>query len=106
MRKVTGTCGFTQIAHSESSDRRIMYATDFLNGQKLVRFSVAPRGVRCAFEFDLGGVLKTRPFSRTHEQWLLYEPTGKVLVLRADNRYSHPPSNCPEGQEDWKPFRR
>ncbi len=53
---------------------------------------------------DLGGVLKTHPFSRTHEQWLLYEPTGKVLILRADRRYSHHPANRPEGQNAWRPI--
>jgi hypothetical protein len=91
-----------QIAHSESSDTRIMRAADFLYGQKLVRFSIVPRGTRCVFEFDLGGVLKTRPYSTTDEQWLLYEPTGKVLSLRADKCYSHHSSNRPENQTDWK----
>jgi hypothetical protein len=84
-----------QIAHSDSSDKRILRATRTLNGQNLVRFSIEPRGTRCTFEFDLGGVIKTRPFSRVHEQWLLYEPGGKVLVLRADKRYSHHLGACP-----------
>jgi hypothetical protein len=91
-----------QLAHSESSNSRIMRAANFLNGQKLVRFSIAPRGTRCIFEFDLGGVLKTWPYSRTDEQWLLYEPNGKVLALRADKRYSHAPSDRPEDQINWK----
>jgi hypothetical protein len=91
-----------QVAHNESSDSRIVRAANFLNGQKLVRFSLVPRGTRCVFEFDLGGVLKTWPYSRTDEQWLLYEPTGTVLVLRADKRYSHSRSNRPEDQEKWK----
>lgn len=91
-----------QLAHSESSDGRIMRAANFLNGQKLVRFSIVPRGTRCVFEFDLGGILKTWPFSKAHEQWLLYEPTGKVLVLRADKRYSHHAANRPEDQSNWR----
>jgi len=91
-------------ARSESTNARIRRAADFLNGQKLVRFSIVPRGLHCIFEFDLGGVLKTHPFSRTHEQWLLYEPTGKVLILRADRRYSHHPANRPEGQNAWRPI--
>jgi hypothetical protein len=91
-----------QLVHSESTDSRIVRAANFLNGQKLVRFSMVPRGTRCVFEFDLGGVLKTWPYSRTDEQWLLYEPTGKVLVLRADKRYSHHPANRPEDQSNWR----
>jgi hypothetical protein len=93
-----------RLAHSESSDSLIMRAANFLNGQKLVRFSILPRGTRCVFEFDLGGILKTWPYSRTDEQWLLYEPTGNVLVLRADKRYSHDSSNRPEDETDWKPI--
>jgi hypothetical protein len=93
-----------QIAHSESSDKRILRATRTLNGQKLVLFSIEPRSGRCTFEFDLGGVLETRPFSRTHEQWLLYEPSGKVLVLRADKRYSHHLGSRPDSEKDWKPI--
>ena len=92
-----------QVAHSESSERRIVRAANLLDGQKLVRFSLVPRGLHCIFEFDLGGELRTRPFSRTHEQWLLYEPTDKVLVLRADKRYSHHSSNAPDKAKDWKP---
>lgn len=91
-----------KVAQSESSDNRIKRAADILTGQKLVRFTIVPRGLRCIFEFDLGGILKTKPFSRTHEQWLLYEPTGKVLVLRADKRYSHHPANRPDKDKDWK----
>jgi hypothetical protein len=94
-----------RVAHSESSDKLIACAAAFMNGQKLVRFSLAPHGVRCTFEFDLGGLVKTRPNSRTHEQWLLYEPKGKVLVLRADGRYAHHGSRRPESQAVWKPIR-
>jgi hypothetical protein len=93
-----------QVAHNESSDSRIARAADFLNGQKLVRFSIAPRGTRCCFEFDLGGVLKTRPYGRNDEQWLLYEPTGKVLTLRADRRYSYHSSSRSEVKTGWKPI--
>ncbi len=93
-----------QIAHSESSDNRIKRATNFLDGQKLLRFSIVPRGMRCTFEFDLGGILKTWPYGRRHEQWLLYEPSGKVLTLRADKYFSHDPSNRPENKTDWKPI--
>src|SRR5258706_10878126 len=95
-----------QVAHNESSDSRIARAANFLNGQKLVRFSMAPRGTHCCFEFDLCGVLKTRPYSRTDEQWLFYEPTGKVLTLRADRRYSYQVSSRSEVKTGWKPVQR
>ncbi len=91
---------------SSSPDERIERAVRFLDGEKLVRFTLVPRGLHCIFEFDLGTILKTTPFSRTHEQCLLYEPTGKVLSLRADKRYSHHPSNRADNQKDWKSFQR
>ena len=93
-----------RVAHSESSDGRIKRAALLLDGQKLTRFSMVPRGLHCTFDFDLGGALETRPYGRTHEQWLLYEPTGKVLTLRADKRYSHHPSNRADSRKDWKPI--
>ena len=95
-----------EIAHHESHDSRIMRAANILNGQRLTQVSILPPGLKCIFEFDLGGVLKTHPYSRKDEQWLLYEPTGKVLVLRADKRYSHHPSNRPDNEKDWKPIQR
>jgi hypothetical protein len=92
------------LAHSESSDKKIQRAADLLNGQKLVRFSILPRKLQCIFEFDLGGILKTQPFDKASEQWLLYEPSKKVLVLRADSRYKYARSNVPDNEEDWKPL--
>lgn len=88
-----------------SATRKIRRAADFLNGQKLVRFSMSPRYLTCAFEFDLGATLNTRPFDKKLEQWLLYEPSQKVLVLRADGRYKHQWSNQPGNLGQWKPVR-
>jgi hypothetical protein len=45
--------------------------------------------MRTVFEFDLGGTLETKPYDRTSEQWLLYEPNGNVLAVRADRQYSY-----------------
>ena len=72
-----------------SSDRRIDRAAAFLNGQKLTAVKLNPRGARTTFTFDLGGSLETQPYDRRGEQWLLYEPSGKVLVWRADRQYSY-----------------
>jgi hypothetical protein len=89
---------------SSSTDAKIGQAADFLNGQKLVRFSILPRKLQCVFEFDLGGVLKTRPFDRESEQWLLYEPTKKVLILRADGLYTYNRSNVTDKEQKWQPI--
>ena len=67
-----------------STKAKIRRAAEFLNGQKLTRFSTSPRKVSCVFEFDLGATLKTRPYDNESEQWLLYEPSHKVLSVRAD----------------------
>ena len=72
-----------------SSKARIDRSAQFLNGQRLTSVTLNQRGARAAFAFDLGGHLETQPYDRTSEQWLLYEPTGKVLIWRADRRYSH-----------------
>ena len=89
---------------NSSTDVGIRRAATFLNGQKLLRFSVSPRKLRCVFRFDLGGALITWPFDRTREQWLLYEPSGKVLVLRADGRFKYFRSDVPDHAKHWKPI--
>ncbi len=90
-----------------STDARIRRAADCLSGQKLVRFSIRPQSLQCIFEFDLGGTLKTSPYKKddkAREQWLLYEPSKKVLVLRADGHYKYVRSDVPENEGDWKPL--
>lgn len=91
---------------SSSPGERIERVVGVLDGEKLVRFTLVPRGLHCIFEFDLGSVLKTKPYGRSHEQWLLYEPTGKVLTLRADKRYSREPGNSSEMESNWKRIQR
>jgi hypothetical protein len=74
-------------------------AADFLDGQKLVRFSLVPKETHCIFEFDL----ETRPYNCHGEQWLFFDKRiQQVLVLRADGNYSYGPSNSTD-QEKWKP---
>jgi hypothetical protein len=87
-----------------STRNKMRRAADVLNGQKLTRFSVSPRKILCTFEFDLGAVLTTRPFDKKSEQWLLYEPEHRVLVLRADGHYRYERSNAPEDPKKWKPI--
>ena len=69
---------------TKSSMRR---AATVLDGQKLIRFSIAPERLLCVFEFDLGGTIRTVPYDKKGEQWVLFTPEEKVLTLRADRRY-------------------
>ena len=87
-----------------STRRRIARAAAFLNGQRLMSVAIAPRGVRTSFKFDLGGHLQTAPYNRTGEQWLLYEPKGKVLVLRAGRAFSHELATGAEASVRWQHF--
>jgi len=89
-----------------SSSRRITKrrAAAVLNGQKLIRFSILPGKVLCTFEFDLGAILKARPFDKKSEQWLLYGPRHSVLVVRADGRYKYQRSDAPEDSGKWRPI--
>jgi hypothetical protein len=81
---------------------RIRKAAEFLNGQKMTHFSISPRKVICTFRFDLGGILRTMPYDTESEQWMLYEPSHKVLVVRADGRCAYEPSHLPDDATKWK----
>lgn len=97
-------CGSKRIGDS-STKAKIRQAAAYLDGQRLTRFSFSPRTACCVFEFDLGATLKTRPYDNESEQWLLYEPSHQVFVLRADARYQRRRSDSPE-QDSWKPISR
>lgn len=91
----------SRLIGNSDSKRRIDRAARFLNGQKLVKAWVVPRGMRSYFEFDLGGRLETKPYDRASEQWLLFEPNGNVLTVRADKRYSYGSGDRQPGRERW-----
>ena len=84
---------------TKTSARR---AADFLNGQKLIQFSIAPDSVETVFKFDLGATLKTFSYDTRGQQWLLFDPSRKVLVLRADGRYSYGRADVPTKDTSWK----
>jgi hypothetical protein len=87
-----------------SSVSSIQSAAEILDGQKFVRFSMAPREYHCAFKFDLSTVLETIPYDRKSEQWSFYDRRiHMVLTLRADGYYSYNRSNR-AGSEKWKPI--
>ncbi len=102
---ITSTDGIQ--ADSTSSTRMIKRAMAQLNGQALNRVSVQPDG-KTFFEFDFFGRLETLPnpaeYGEESEQWLLYEPSGKVFVLRADMKYSHQSGSTKKKEEAWLPL--
>lgn len=96
--------GHSRVGDS-SAKMKIRKAAEFLNGQKLTHFSISLGKVSCVFKFDLGAILKTKPYDNESEQWLLYEPSHKVLSVRADERYEYVPSDVPESKGKWQPLR-
>jgi hypothetical protein len=72
-----------------------------LNGQKLQAVTVG-RGAGTHFAFDLGAELETKPYDRSSEQWLLYEPDGRVLTWRADQKYQYGSGTRPPERLAWR----
>jgi hypothetical protein len=85
-----------------TTPRRIERAARELNGQKLQEVTVGPRGARTRFVFDLGAELETKPYDRSSEQWLLYEPDGRVLTWRADRKYQYGSGDRPSKHLQWR----
>jgi hypothetical protein len=92
------------VGTSLSSSRGIDRAAAFLDGQKLIGVALDPRRAATTFEFDLGGRLRTKPYARSSEQWMLYEPNGKVLILRSDRRFKYEaePWQPPASKQAWR----
>lgn len=88
-----------------SPDEKIQRAGYCLDGEKLVRFSIAPMSMQCHFEFDLGSSIKTWPSDSTSDQWILYAPSHRVLIVRADGKYHYGRSDL-AWDDKWKPIRR
>jgi hypothetical protein len=86
-------------SRTKKSSRR---AADFLSGQKLIHFSMTRGTVETVFKFDLGATLKTFPYDARGHQWSLFDPSRKVLELRADGRYSYHRSDAPTKDSSWK----
>lgn len=86
-------------SRTKKSARR---AADFLNGQRLIEFSISPGTVETVFKFDLGATLRTSPYDARGEQWLLFDPLRKVLILRADGHYSYTRSDEPTNDSSRK----
>jgi hypothetical protein len=85
-----------------TTPRRIERAAQELNGQKLRDVRVTARGSGSVFAFEFGAVLETKPYDRSSQQWLLYEPDGRVLTWRADRKYQYGSSNRPTQSLKWR----
>jgi hypothetical protein len=95
----------TEVAHSESSDDVIAFATDQLDGQKLLSVRRDGRPGTWVFAFDLGGELRTWPYDDdlSDEQWLLYErDSGNVLAVWADGQCSYDSSDAAVPSRDCR----
>ena len=96
------------VARIESADADIAKAAAELDGQILSSFEIDRATASCRFTFDLGGELLTGRSAggdaRETEEWLLFEPCGNVLTLRADASYSWSPSDTRPEDELWLPL--
>ena len=79
-------------------------ATQFLDGQILTAASTDSGSVS-EFRFDLGGRMTTGPRDDDGELWMLYQPDGNVLTLRANGSYCCSPANGDPNMEEWLPSR-
>ena len=84
-----------------STKRSMRRAADLLDGQKLIRFSFLAEKAWSVFEFDLGATLRTAPYDRQGEQWVLHTPDQRVLILRADRRYKYKRADLPGDRGIW-----
>ena len=89
------------LATNSSSDKKIEVAVHSLSGEKLTKVHVDSNGRFSRFVFDLGGVVETRGIGKS-DQWLLYEPSGYVLVLRGDGLYHHQRGNVSQDKLKWR----
>ena len=96
--------GSNKLVGDTYSRKSIDLAAKFLNGQALVASTLISRGMRTVLEFDLGARLETKRYNRTDEQWMLYEPGGKVLTVRADKHYSYDPGDLEPNMLRWPPM--
>jgi hypothetical protein len=88
-------------AESGSSRPRIRRALADLNSQALIKVSGDLGKGRWLFTFDLGGVLETRRFDLTTEQWWLYESSGYSFSVRGAGEFSYSPNDLDPLKKKW-----
>ncbi len=76
-------------ATANSTRRQTLAATNDIDGQAITDVQVTPDLRHATFSFDLGGRLEVSTWHDNSEdvQWLLYEPSGRTLEVRADGHY-------------------
>lgn len=84
-----------------SSRLSIDMAAKYLDGQALQRAQLVRRPFKTVLEFDLGASLEIVPYSRQDELWMLYEPEGSVLTVRADRKYSYELGSSKPRETRW-----
>lgn len=93
-------------ADSKAGRRRIGRALPDLDGQILTKVDVSLDLRHSVFYFDIGGRLETAVSGDDQisddEQWMLYEPSGLVLTVRADGCYCRDPGDTPPEQQAWR----
>jgi hypothetical protein len=91
------------IASYKSSNSLIDKALAVIEGQKITNIIINPENGNTVFEFDLGGRLETYAYNgdELYEQWLVYEPSGNVLSIREDGRYSYQSGDTPPDKQEW-----
>lgn len=87
---------------NSTSRRSMQRAASFLQGQKLTGIEIAPRSARTAFRFDLGAELIVWPIEKLSEMWMLFTPTGRLLMLRADRQYAYDKATKPVKRLVWR----
>lgn len=89
------------LATDLSTHKKIEDAICSLSGERLIKVHVNSNGRSTRFAFDLGGVVETMDIGK-RDQWLLYEPSGYVLVLRGDGLCHHQRGNVSRDKLKWR----
>ncbi len=92
------------IGRSEGSNDEIDSCARLLNGQKLLRVTVAPTTGASRFDFEGELVLATSRMDQDDlscENWMLATPTGDWFSYRADGRYSWHAGDTTPDQAVW-----
>jgi hypothetical protein len=96
----------TVLCTSDSGVSELDQGVSQLDGQRLTGVMIDPATARTRFESDLGGGLTTQPSasSTEEEQWMLVEPSGTVLRVRAGGHVAHQPGDTPPENAVWHPL--
>lgn len=88
-----------EIAFEESSDKKIEYATHFLEGQKIIKIEINVKPLETIFYFDLNTKIKcfNESYKKNDTAWLIKESNGQYLAFRQDGKFSH----TSIGEDNW-----